>query len=160
MYPNSSNGLNKETEDSVYFFTPAFYPLDNLSPHMVTVWNITFPTAEHAYQWKKYSENRKDISEMILNAKSPHLAKEISDSHKSEQPAGWHERKVQVMEEILRAKADQHQDVRDTLKKTGNRIIIENSPVDSFWGCGANGKGENHVGKLWMKIRDELGLSK
>ena len=60
------------------------------------------------------------------------------------------------MEEILRAKTEQHEDVRDVLKKTGKRTIIENSPVDSFWGIGHDGKGQNVVGKIWMKIRDEL----
>lgn len=58
------------------------------------------------------------------------------------------------MEEILRAKAEQHQDVREILKKTGQRIIIENCPVDGFWGIGPNRNGENMVGKIWMKIRD------
>ena len=60
------------------------------------------------------------------------------------------------MEEILRAKTEQHEDVRDVLKKTGKRTIIENSPVDSFWGIGYDGNGQNVVGKIWMKIRDEL----
>jgi len=31
MYPSSSENLNKETEYTVYFFTPAFYSLDNFS---------------------------------------------------------------------------------------------------------------------------------
>ena len=59
------------------------------------------------------------------------------------------------MEQILRAKAEQHEEVREVLRKTGNRTIIENSPVDSFWGVGSDGKGENMVGKIWMKIRND-----
>jgi ribA/ribD-fused uncharacterized protein len=160
MYPISSEGLNKETDDAVYFFTTAYHPLDNFSAHALSLWGLDFPTAEHAFQWKKFSDNRKDISEAILNAKSPHLVKEISDANKSEQPSNWHDKKILVMEEILRAKAKQHKDVRDTLKKTGNRTIIENSPFDSFWGIGPDGKGQNMAGEIWMKIRDELNLSK
>ncbi len=60
------------------------------------------------------------------------------------------------MEEILHAKAEQHEDVCEILKKTGVRTIVENSPIDDFWGCGSDGKGKNIVGSLWMKIRDEL----
>lgn len=68
----------------------------------------------------------------------------------------WYDERVAVMEQILKAKTKQHEDVRETLKRTGNRIIVENSPVDSFWGTGPDGKGENIVGKIWMKIRDSL----
>lgn len=154
MYPISSGGLNKETEKAVYFFTTAFYPLDNFSAHAVQIWNQNFPTAEHAFQWKKFSVVRPDVAEEILRANSPHAVKEISDAKKTEQPITWKDEKVSVMEEILRAKAEQHEDVREILKKTGNREIIENSPVDSFWGIGPNNDGQNMVGKIWMKIRN------
>ena len=60
------------------------------------------------------------------------------------------------MEEIFRAKVLQNEDVKERLLKTGQRKIIENSPVDSFWGIGPKGDGQNMVGKIWMKIRDEL----
>lgn len=60
------------------------------------------------------------------------------------------------MEEILRAKLEQHEDVKDTLKRTGKRRIVENSPVDIFWGIGPNKDGKSMVGNIWIKIRDEL----
>lgn len=156
MYPISSIGLNYETDDAVYFFTPAFHPLDNFSAHVIQIWDIHFPTAEHAYQWRKFSKNRPDIAEKILSAPSPHAAKEISEVNKMYLPNTWHEEKVSVMKDILRAKAEQHADVCEILKKTGNRYIIENSPVDNFWGIGANNDGENMIGKIWMKIRASL----
>ena len=156
MYPISSEGLNKETEKAVYFFTTAFHPLDNFSAHHIQIWDKDFPTVEHAFQWKKFSVVRPDIARKILVANSPHTVKEISDANKAAQPATWKDEKVLVMEDILRAKAKQHEDVRKILKKTGNREIIENSPVDSFWGIGPNQEGQNMVGKIWMKIREKL----
>ncbi|WKZ26776.1 MAG: NADAR family protein [Candidatus Paceibacterota bacterium] len=156
MYPKSNKDLNKETDNAVYFFTPAFHPLDNFSAHVINIWDKEFSTAEHAFQWKKFSETDAEIADKILEAKSPHLVKEISDANKSNQPSDWHDRKVSVMEEILKAKAEQHKDVREILKKTGNKEIIENSPVDNFWGIGPEGDGENMVGKIWMKIRDDF----
>jgi hypothetical protein len=80
--------------------------------------------------------------------------KEISDANKANQPSAWNEERVSVMEGILKAKAEQHSDVRNVLMKTEGRQIIENSPVDSFWGIGPDKNGENMAGKLWMKIRD------
>jgi ribA/ribD-fused uncharacterized protein len=156
MYPTSSDGLNKETDKAVYFFTPAFHPFDSFSAHRVNIWGIKFPTAEHAFQWKKFSAARPDISAQILEAPSPEAAKQISIENKQHMPENWHQEKVAVMEEIFRAKAEQNIDVREALKRSGNRQIIENSPIDGFWGIGPNGNGQNMVGKIWMKIRDEI----
>lgn len=158
MYPASSDGLNKETEKEVYFFTVPFEPLNNFSAHIIHIWNKDFLTAEHAFQWKKFSAVRPEIANEISDAKSANAAKEISEVNKDKQPSNWHEEKVAVMEEILRAKFEQHQDVRDALQRTNKRKIIENSPVDSFWGAGPVGKGKNNLGLIWMKIRDEINL--
>ena len=40
------------------------------------------------------------------------------------------------MESICRAKLEQHPYVQKKLLQTGNYIIMEDSPTDSFWGCG------------------------
>ncbi len=152
----SKGDLNRETEDAVYFYTPDFYAFDNFSAHTVNIWGINFPTSEHAYQWKKYSVSLPEIAKSILEAGSPHAVKIISNRNKDKVPDSWHEEKAAIMEEILRAKAAQHEDVRKKLLKTGSKIIAENSPTDSYWGIGADGKGENMVGKIWMKIREDL----
>ena len=155
MYPESSEGLNKETEDAIYFFTTAFHPFDNFSAHQVEIWGKRFPTVEHAFQWKKFSEVRPDIANKIFEAGSPELVKQISLEHKVDAPKNWHERKVGIMEEIIFAKAAQHLDVQALLKKSGNRTIIENSPVDSFWGIGIDSQGINTMGKILMKAREK-----
>lgn len=154
MYPISSEGLNKETKDAVYFFTPAFSPLENFSAHAVSIWGKIFPTVEHAFHWKKFFSVEPEIAEEIFFAKSPESAKKISDANKQKIPIDWKEHRVKIMEQILKAKAEQHEDVREALERTGKRTIIENSPVDGFWGIGPDGVGENVVGKIWMKIRD------
>lgn len=60
------------------------------------------------------------------------------------------------MENILRKKLEQHPHVKEKLLETGDREIIEASPTDGFWGCGPDKIGENHHGKIWMKLRSEL----
>jgi ribA/ribD-fused uncharacterized protein len=156
MYPLSSDGLNKETDQAIYFFTPAFHPFDSFSAHQVKIWGIKFPTAEHAFQWKKFSKTSPETSKKILEAPSPEAAKRISEAHKQDMPKDWHQEKTAIMELIFRAKAEQNEDVREVLQRSGKRQIIENSPVDSFWGIGPNGDGQNMVGKVWMKVRDNL----
>jgi len=63
--------------------------------------------------------------------------------------------KVAVVEEILRAKVVQHPEAQEALRKSGNEDIVEDSPTDYFWGEGADGSGQNMLGKIWMKLRDE-----
>lgn len=148
------NSFNKETEDAIYFYTPVFYALDNFSAHIVEIWGKKFQTSEHAYQWKKFADSNSEIADRILNATSPNEVKKISDAHKSDTSPEFHESKIEIMEEILRAKAEQHEKVRRILKESGTKTIVENSPIDAFWGAGPDGNGENALGKLWMKIRD------
>ena len=46
--------------------------------------------------------------------------------------------------------------IQKKLVESGEREIIENSPEDDFWGWGPNKDGQNEMGKLWMKLREEL----
>ena len=156
MIPLSSDGLNKETDDAVYFYTPAFDALNNFSAHQIEIWGKCFPTAEHAYQWRKFSDAKAEIARQILEAGSPEEAQQTAHQNKRLVPKEWHEKKVSIMEEILQAKQAQHETVRDALKRSGIRKIIENSPVDNFWGDRPKGNGQNMMGVLWMKIRSSL----
>lgn len=153
-YPE--NDYNRETDGGVYFYTPRFYALDNFSAFSVTVWGKVFPTSEHAYQWKKFIDTSPAIAQEILEATNPNQAKKIADAHKDSVPASFHNDKVDVMEEILRAKLQQHEKVQKTLRETGSKNIFENSPTDEFWGVGPDGNGNNALGKLWMKLRENL----
>lgn len=46
------------------------------------------------------------------------------------------------------------------LKRTGKKPIVEISRKDDFWGCKVVGRGhlrgENHLGRLLMKVRDRM----
>ena len=156
MLTDSSEGLNKETEEAVYFFSPAFDALNNFSAYTVRIWGRLFPTAEHAYQWKKFEATAPEVAEAVFAAGSPNEAQGTARMHKEKLPEDWHGKKVAIMEEIMRAKAEQHEDVREVLRRSGARRIVENSPVDSFWGAGPDGKGKNMVGEVWMKVRKEI----
>ncbi|OGI90475.1 hypothetical protein A2911_02710 [Candidatus Nomurabacteria bacterium RIFCSPLOWO2_01_FULL_40_15] len=150
---NNSQDFNKETNQAVYFFTPPHYALDNFSAFSVEIWGKLFMTSEHAYQWKKYHVNHLDIAEEIFTAGSSHQVKKISDANKDKVSSDFHKDKIYIMEEILRVKLQQHEKVQRTLKETGSKEIIENNPNDEFWGIGS-GNGQNMLGKIWMKIRD------
>jgi len=42
------------------------------------------------------------------------------------------------------------------LVETGDRELIENSPMGYYWGCGLTGAGKNRLGVLLMELREEL----
>jgi ribA/ribD-fused uncharacterized protein len=156
MYPDSSKNLNYGTDDAVYWFSTPYEPLNNWSAHVVKIWGKTFPTVEHGYHWRKFSETASGIAEEILAAPSPWAAMQIERQHKGKRRKDWEEVKVGIMTELIRAKAAQNEDVREMLLKTGTKRIVENSPWDDFWGIGPNGDGQNQVGKILMQVRDEL----
>lgn len=139
---------------AINFYTPKFYALNNFSAHAIEFRGQLYPTSEHAYQAAKCTDPKG--REEIRRARSPLQAKTLAKEVYGEaRDPGWDSKKVEVVEEILRAKLAQHYEVRQALSESGNEEIVEDSPTDYFWGEGMDGSGLNVLGKLWMKIRDE-----
>ena len=61
---------------------------------------------------------------------------------------------------LLKLKVEQHEEIRKALLDSGDLEIVKHittyPPVDGFWDDGEDGKGLNHTGDMWMKIREEL----
>ena len=57
---------------------------------------------------------------------------------------------------MLRLKIEQNSYVKKKLLQTEDYIIVEDSPKDNYCGCSLNKDVENNLGKLWMKLREEL----
>ena len=73
----------------------------------------------------------------------------------------WDNRKIIVMRNLLRRKLYDHPAVFVALVSTNDEELVEtNNWHDNFWGnctclrCFRT--GENHLGKLWMQLRDEI----
>lgn len=141
-------------KDPILFYEHGYYYLSNFSAFAVE-WNGTvWMTAEHAYQSAKFADAK--MQDLICNTRSAYEARATAYLHKELWKKDWLDIRVGIMEEIIRAKLTQHAMIREELSKTGERKIIEDSPVDAFWGRGPDGNGENHMGKIWMKLWDEL----
>lgn len=68
----------------------------------------------------------------------------------------WEEVKFDVMYDVCRAKFTQHPDLRANLLATGDAELVEgNTWNDRVWGV-CKGVGENNLGKILMRIRNEL----
>ncbi len=60
----------------------------------------------------------------------------------------------------MRLKAEQHEEIRKALVNSGDLEIVKHivtyPPGDGFWDDSEDGKGLNHIGKMWMKIREDV----
>jgi ribA/ribD-fused uncharacterized protein len=138
----------------IKFYTPRFYVFNNFSAHAIEFRGKLYPTCEHAYQAAKCTDPQGQ--EAIRSARSPFEAKRLAnETYKAARDPDWGNKKVAVVEEILRAKLAQHPEAQEAVRESGNEDIVEDSPTDYFWGEGADGSGQNMLGKLWMKIRGE-----
>lgn len=139
---------------AIKFYTPEFYVFNNFSAHAIEFRGKLYPTCEHAYQATKCTDPQGQ--EAIRNARSPLQAKVLAnETYRAARDPDWGDKKVAVAEEILRAKLAQHPEAQESLRKSAHEEIIEDSPTDYFWGEGADGTGQNVLGKIWMKLRDE-----
>ena len=68
----------------------------------------------------------------------------------------WESVKDAIMHEALLAKFTQHADLRGILLATGEATIVEHTKNDAYWGDGGDGGGKNQLGRILMRVRDEL----
>ena len=148
-----------DTEKQVFFYEQDFYVLSNFSSFRLLWRGHDFDTSEHAYHWAKFlnvSDEADQVCGLIRRARSAHVAFKIAEQHRHLRRANWDAIKINIMREILMAKADQHEYVARKLLATGDRELVEDSWRDDFWGWGPNRDGKNMLGQLWMEVRDLL----
>jgi N-glycosidase YbiA len=126
--------------------------LSNFWPAEVVFEGITYPTAEHAYQAAK-SLDPIDRQRIAVSP-TPAEAKRAGRALKPRED--WETAKFDVMERVVRDKFTRHADLRTQLLTTGDAQLIEgNTWGDRVWGV-YQGEGENRLGLILMKVRDEL----
>jgi ribA/ribD-fused uncharacterized protein len=148
-----------DTDTQVFFYEQDFYVLSNFSAFTLQWKGHRFDTSEAAYHWEKFDGTEAEVQDMILEAPSAHAAFKLAESQRVFRRQDWDAVKVGIMRNILRAKAEQHEYVMRKLLSTGDRELIEDSWRDDFWGWGADGLGQNMLGKLWMEIRSQVRLA-
>ena len=128
--------------------------------HAVEIDGMVYPTVEHAYQCQRYTD--KKIINEIIEATSPVKAWEVSTKYKHLQIPEFKKEqyKLKIMKKLMKLKAKQHEEVKKALIDSGNMKIVKHivtyPPGDGFWDDGEDGKGLNHIGKMWMEIRKEV----
>lgn len=115
---------------------------------------VSFATSEAAYVYEKaLHHNDYDTAEAARKSRTGIHAKRLGDKIVTD--ARWQIRKVDVMDNIIRAKLKMCPEARKTLLNSGDRELVEDT-THKFWGRGHTNEGENMLGKLWMLHRRKL----
>lgn len=147
----------------------------NFSNHPVLWMGKEYPTSEHAFQAMKFYPHREDLVEVVRNLPNPWSAarfgrdkanplredwdKEVKKEHLVDDGRGpgyaIEKVKDQVMYDIVYNKVMLHGEIRAVLLET-EEAIVEDSPIDYYWGWGEDHSGINRLGKIFMAIRNEI----
>ncbi len=130
-------------------FRGRYYFLSNFYDSPVT-WNgLTYLNNEAAFQSAKTFSDRECFTNL-----DPSSAKKLG--RKVQLRNDWEGVKDDVMYEICKAKFSQSVELKNRLLATGNEYLEEgNTWGDKIWGT-VNGIGENRLGKILMRVREEL----
>ena len=110
-------------------------------------------TSEHFFQAQKFPDNP-EYQERIRLTPSPMIAKRLGVSRKVKLRDDWDSYRLVAMKSALTHKFSQNQRLKEMLLATAGKTLVEASPKDSFWGCGADGAGKNWLGRLLEEVRD------
>lgn len=125
--------------------------LSNFYPASIVLDGEEYPTVEHAYQAAKTVDS---LARAFIRGLS-----RAGDAKRAGKAfplrPDWEEMKLPIMESLLWQKFAAPP-LRTWLLDTGDQVLVEgNYWGDEFWGV-CRGRGENHLGKLLMKVRNEL----
>lgn len=142
-------------QDPIYFYTKndPFYELSNFAPFGFEFDGAYWPTVEHFFQAQKFLDP--EHRERIRRASSPRDARALGQSRDVPIRADWEAVREDVMYQALRLKF-QRPELQARLLSTNDRPLVEASPFDHFWGAGQDGSGQNRLGHLLERLRQEL----
>ena len=127
-----------------------------------------FLTAEHYMMvGKARLFQDEEIAQRMFTKTSPKDAKMLGRQVKNFDPEIWDKHKYAIVCKGNWLKFSQNAELSDFLIKTGNKVLVEASPVDRIWGIGMaetdaeilypqKWRGENLLGFALMEVRDEL----
>lgn len=121
---------------------------------------VLYATPEHRYQAMKAS-NCKD-HDFVNEAVNPAVAKDRGGRYGIALRDGWGNSYgdlcYYVMLEVVTARVEQSLDFHKALLRTGEKLIVEDSPTDDIWGWRHRESydGKNLLGVCLMEVRERI----
>jgi N-glycosidase YbiA len=141
---------------TIYFYTTIdqYGCFSNFSRHGFEQDGTYWPTAEHYFQAQKFPASV--TQQRIKRARTAKEAAKLGRDRLVPLRPDWETVKDNLMRIAILRKFETHQDIREILLNTGDELLVENAPGDYYWGCGADGSGQNKLGMILMEVRSIL----
>jgi N-glycosidase YbiA len=141
---------------AIYFYSTRdeYGSFSNFSAHGFELDGEYWPTSEHYFQAQKFPGT--PHSDRIRQAKTPKDAAKMGRDRSLPLRPDWEQVKDEIMKKAVLRKFETHGEIREILLATGDEEIVENSPIDYYWGCGKDGSGKNMLGQILMEVREIL----
>ena len=134
------------------FKVPPYQFLSNMHLCRVHMYGVWYNSVENAYQASKCADPADRVQFQNLN---PYAAKQAGKSVNIR--PDFNGLRLVFMEELLRRKfSDLNPVLKQKLIDTGDIELVEVNNWNDFFYGECRGIGDNHLGKLLMKIRQEL----
>lgn len=151
--------LTKKKIETIDNFNGIFDFLNNEYQCEVYFEGRYYPTVFHASQAARSDQDH--IRAKISHADSMQELYELATLIKD--PTDWANKRLAMMEKIIRDKFRRHKDLREKLKRTGDRDLINSfadaTPSNLFWGM-VEGKGQNQLGIILKNVRYDIHLDR
>lgn len=142
----------------------------NFYPCTIKAEGQTFRSSEQYFMWQKAKHFGDDvIAQAILDAEGPKQAKALGRRVAGFDTEEWHKVSFEKMYNAVYAKFTQNRKLKNILtdKSLDGKTFVEGSPIDFIWGVGirwddpmiadeANWRGENRLGKVLNKVRQDI----
>ncbi|MGA7937648.1 MAG: NADAR family protein [Kovacikia sp.] len=142
---------------TIYFYSIHEKPygyFSNFSPHGFMQDGLWWATSEHYFQAQKFAGT--PYVEKVCSAKSPREAADLGRDRSLPLRPDWEEVKDDIMRKAVLYKFQNHEDIREILRSTGDQLLVEKTSNDYYWGCGTQGTGKNMLGNILMEVRETL----
>ena len=138
-------------------------------PSPFEVDDVRFATAEHYMMWRKAKLfGDEEVAAQVLTAVHPKQAKDFGRRVRGFDEETWVAHRYGIVVDGNAAKFAQHPELGSYLAGTGNRVLVEASPVDRVWGIGLPAddpragkprawRGLNLLGFALADVRAQLG---
>jgi ribA/ribD-fused uncharacterized protein len=157
----------RRTERFTFFFRPEA-PFSQWHPARFELDGRVFSCAEQYMMYGKavlFGDD--EVAGQILEALSPNQHKALGRKVRNFDDAVWKRSREAIVTAGSRAKFTQNAELRQALLETAGTELVEASPFDRIWGIGlaatderaedpAQWRGQNLLGKILTRVRDEL----
>jgi ribA/ribD-fused uncharacterized protein len=130
------------TTDKHVFFWNGIYSQWHLADMVID--GIEYNSCEqYMMHQKALLFNDETIAEDILNEKNPREQKKFGRQIKGFDKSIWDKNCMAIVYEGNYAKFTQNPKLKEQLLATGDRVLVEASPLDNIWGIGMGENDEN-----------------